>query len=216
MLTENPLDAVLRCHWVTQPGMYWRIYRGPGFLAVVWSGSSPHPLPLLPSSFSVLLRVVGWAYWKERGKEGVGESNTTARKPGPLEIIQYSLDQPDIFRTSILYLLDAGNRDSFLTHCSRIVKYLMHIYIMHKSTLRCCRMNIAQHWQYIIDAAVYILQIMCLVLKSCVTLALITAPFKLFIAKQSIPCWWIHSLHNILIQVVLFTVCSGGHCTHKY
>ncbi len=56
---------------------YWIIQRGPGFLAVVWYGSSPIPLyPPLPSasclSFSVLLRVAGWTYWRERRDE-VGE-----------------------------------------------------------------------------------------------------------------------------------------------
>ncbi len=53
---------------------YWVIYRGPGFLAVVWFGSSPAPLPpALPSatasclSFAVFLCVAGRAYWRERG-----------------------------------------------------------------------------------------------------------------------------------------------------
>ncbi len=35
---------------------YWMIYRGPGFLAVVWFGSSPTPLPHPPSSLSKLNR----------------------------------------------------------------------------------------------------------------------------------------------------------------
>ncbi len=28
---------------------YWIIYRGPGFIAIVWFGSSPNPFPPLPS-----------------------------------------------------------------------------------------------------------------------------------------------------------------------
>ncbi len=49
---------------------YWIICRGPGFLAVVWFGSSPTLSPL-PSasclSFSILLCVASRAYWRERG-----------------------------------------------------------------------------------------------------------------------------------------------------
>jgi hypothetical protein len=61
------------------------IYRGSGYLAVVWFGSKPAPFPLpFPSvnclSFSVFLCVFGRAYWRERG-EGVG---LEPRKPGPL------------------------------------------------------------------------------------------------------------------------------------
>jgi hypothetical protein len=51
---------------------YWMIYRGPGFLAVVWFGSTPTSFPPLPSptcfSFSVLLCVASPAYWGERGR----------------------------------------------------------------------------------------------------------------------------------------------------
>jgi hypothetical protein len=49
---------------------YWMMYRGTGFLAVVWFGSSPIPSPLLPSasclSFSIFLCVAVRAYWRER------------------------------------------------------------------------------------------------------------------------------------------------------
>jgi hypothetical protein len=67
------------------------------FLAVVWFGSSPTPSPLSRQQLSdgrvfLSLCVAGRAYWRNRG-EGVDvETNhTIARKPGPLEIIQYSL-----------------------------------------------------------------------------------------------------------------------------
>ena len=58
------------------------------------SGSLPTPFPLSrqPKKFLSFLFVAGRAYWLDRG-EGVGEepNHTTARKPGPLQIIQYSL-----------------------------------------------------------------------------------------------------------------------------
>ncbi len=56
---------------------YWMIYRGPGFLAVGWFGSSPTPSPPMQSasclSFSVFLYVAGEAYRMGGGEEGVGE-----------------------------------------------------------------------------------------------------------------------------------------------
>jgi hypothetical protein len=57
------------------------IYRGPGFLAVVRFGS----YPTLPPPVSLSQSSCMW--------EGVGEelNHTTARKPGPPQIIQYSL-----------------------------------------------------------------------------------------------------------------------------
>ncbi len=64
---------------------YWMIYRGPGFLVVLWFDSSP----TLPSasylSFSVFLCVISRAYW---GGKGVGEKPIyrTERKPDPLPI----------------------------------------------------------------------------------------------------------------------------------
>ncbi len=46
---------------IVKTSEYWMIYRGPGFLAVIWFGSSPTDLPHLPSascpSFSVFLHV---------------------------------------------------------------------------------------------------------------------------------------------------------------
>jgi hypothetical protein len=57
---------------MSPPREYWMIRRGPGFLAVVWFGSSPTPLypPLSSPCFlcsSVFLCVAGRAYWRERG-----------------------------------------------------------------------------------------------------------------------------------------------------
>jgi hypothetical protein len=50
------------------------IYRGPGFLVVIWFGSSPIPSAHLPSAswlcFSIFLCVVGRAYRRERGGRG--------------------------------------------------------------------------------------------------------------------------------------------------
>ncbi len=75
--------------------VYWMIYRGRGFLAVVGMIrllAHPH-LSSLPSatclSFSVFLFIAGRDYWREGGGGGgVEEPNhTTARKPGPLETI---------------------------------------------------------------------------------------------------------------------------------
>ncbi len=47
-------------HWgsglhtcIGQPREYWMIYRGPGFIAVVWFGSSPNPSPSRPRPPSV-------------------------------------------------------------------------------------------------------------------------------------------------------------------
>ncbi len=73
---------------------YWMIYRGLGFLARMIQLLT-HPLfPPLPAtcfclSFSVFLSVVGR---RERGNGvGVEPNHMTARKHGPLQIIQYSL-----------------------------------------------------------------------------------------------------------------------------
>ncbi len=64
---------------------YWMIYRGPGFLALVWFGNSPTPSP--PSLVSKIDRrhrktekernlAVDWG--------GGGATHTTSRNPGPL------------------------------------------------------------------------------------------------------------------------------------
>ncbi len=79
-------------------------YRGQGFFAVIWFGSSPHPIPPLPS---VSTRP-GTQRKTEKeiqladksGGEGVGEepNQTTTRKPCPISIIQYPL--PSIYHHS--------------------------------------------------------------------------------------------------------------------
>jgi hypothetical protein len=56
------------------PREYWMIHRGPGFLAVVWFGSSPSPPPSSVSKFSIVLSLpVGLTDGEEGGK-GVGRS----------------------------------------------------------------------------------------------------------------------------------------------
>ncbi len=65
-------------------------YRGPGFLAVVLFGSFPAPSPL--SSQQVVSLSRSSCVSKFELTEGKGEGGGgTARKPGPLLIIQYSL-----------------------------------------------------------------------------------------------------------------------------
>ncbi len=58
------------------------LFRGLGFLAVVWFGSSPTPFPPLPSasclSFTVFLCVAVRAYWRERGR-GAGARSQIIR-----------------------------------------------------------------------------------------------------------------------------------------
>ncbi len=71
---------------------YWIIYRGPGLLVVVWFGSSPIPSPSSPlCKLSLFLCLPVCRRLVLLAGEG-GESNyATARKPGLLQIIQYSL-----------------------------------------------------------------------------------------------------------------------------
>ncbi len=62
---------------IVETSEYWMIYRGPGFLAVIWFGSSPTDLPHLPSascpSFSVFLHVCRRSKLNYvRGGKGVG------------------------------------------------------------------------------------------------------------------------------------------------
>ncbi len=51
---------------------YWMIYIWPGFLAVVWFGSTPTSSPHFPTtsclSFSVILCIAGRDYWREGGE----------------------------------------------------------------------------------------------------------------------------------------------------
>ncbi len=79
-------DSNWRVEIIAESIEWFILGRGPGFLVVVWFGSCPLPL-LSPSchSFSVFLRVAGWACWRGGGGWGGGQSNhTTARMPGPL------------------------------------------------------------------------------------------------------------------------------------
>ncbi len=71
---------------------YWMIYRRPGFLAVAWFASRPPLSSASCISFSVFLCVPDRA-WGGGGGGGMGvdPNHTTARKPGPLNIIQYFL-----------------------------------------------------------------------------------------------------------------------------
>ncbi len=76
--TYYGMQAVLifLCENIHWSRYYWMVYIGPSFLAVVWFGSPPHPLPPpLPSasclSFSVFLCVAYRAYWRERSGKGV-------------------------------------------------------------------------------------------------------------------------------------------------
>ncbi len=66
------------------------IYGGPGFLAVVRYGSSPY---LVISRLSLFLSLPVCRRSSLLTEEGVGEEpiHTTARNPGPPEIIQYFL-----------------------------------------------------------------------------------------------------------------------------
>ncbi len=73
------------------------IYRRLGFLAVVWFGSSPTPSPPSPVSKLSLFLSLPLCPWPNlltgEAWERVGEepNHTTARKPGLLYFIKYSL-----------------------------------------------------------------------------------------------------------------------------
>jgi hypothetical protein len=70
------------------------IYREPCFLAVVRFGSSPTPFPSARClSSSVFLCVAGRAYWRKKGVREDPKHTTAAGEPGPLQIIQYSLQR---------------------------------------------------------------------------------------------------------------------------
>jgi hypothetical protein len=70
---------------------YWMIYRGPGFLAVVWFGSSTmHPLSrqkFVSLSQSSCVSPVELTDGRG-GLEGVGEEPNYKKKSNPLYIIQ--------------------------------------------------------------------------------------------------------------------------------
>ncbi len=60
---------------------YWMIYRGPGFLAVVWFGSSHTPTP---SSVAMLDRRHTGSLRKRDGRGGREDHTIGRTKPGPL------------------------------------------------------------------------------------------------------------------------------------
>ncbi len=68
------------------------IYRWQGFLAVAWFGSSPTQSHILPSAscLSISRFPVSVEFAEGRGC-GEEPNHATARKPGPLQIIQYSM-----------------------------------------------------------------------------------------------------------------------------
>jgi hypothetical protein len=75
---------------LTVPREYCMIYRGPGFLVIIWFGSSPTPILPFPVSKLFLflsLPVCPRSNLLPGGGETVGEEPnlTTARKPGPLK-----------------------------------------------------------------------------------------------------------------------------------
>ncbi len=73
-------------------------YRGPGFLV------SPSPSPV--SKFSLFLSLTECRRWSLLTGECVGEelNHTTARKPGPLYIIQYSLVPTDKLKAANIFI----------------------------------------------------------------------------------------------------------------
>ncbi len=84
---QRRLTVFLGFYFMVETREYWMVYRGPGFLAVAWFGSSPAPSPLFRQqvvslSHSSCVSPVDITY----GGDGVGEepNHTIARKPGPL------------------------------------------------------------------------------------------------------------------------------------
>jgi hypothetical protein len=79
--------GVFNVRRIVPPREYWTIYRGPGFLAVVWFGSTPNPSPSPVSNLHTgRLRKKERQLADMRGGEGMGEKpkNYDARKSGPL------------------------------------------------------------------------------------------------------------------------------------
>jgi hypothetical protein len=72
--TSDRDHATSRKSQILRPREYWVIYRGLGFLVVVWFGSPPTPFPPLLSasclSLSVFLCDAGRAYWRKKGGRG--------------------------------------------------------------------------------------------------------------------------------------------------
>jgi hypothetical protein len=69
--------------------VYWRIYRGPGFLTVIWFSSSPQPLYPSPVSKLPLFLSLPVCRWSNLlNGRGMGEepNHTASRKPGPLSL----------------------------------------------------------------------------------------------------------------------------------
>ncbi len=90
---------------------YWMIYRGPGFLVVVWFGSSPTPSPPLPTdlqevvSLSQTSCVSPVELTDRRGGGGGGEpSHTTTRKHGPLHDILWGTNSKLLFQFYLFFL----------------------------------------------------------------------------------------------------------------
>jgi hypothetical protein len=84
------------------------IYRGAGFLAVVGFGSKSTPSPPTHPFSKLDWRHTGRLRKKDSLLTGEGAgvepNHTTARKPGPLEIMQYSLRSTQLHPSSILLL----------------------------------------------------------------------------------------------------------------
>ncbi len=77
---------------------YWMIYRWPGFLAVVWFGSSPTPFSPLPSESCLSLFLClpicrRSSFPTGEGPERAGEEpdHTTTSKPGQWSCINHSI-----------------------------------------------------------------------------------------------------------------------------
>ncbi len=74
LLWSGTLDAffhLILCVWLRVGGReYWMIYRGPGFLSVVWFCCSPIPSPVARQQVVTLPGCCWSTYWRERGGWG--------------------------------------------------------------------------------------------------------------------------------------------------